>query len=529
MLPRAFALGLFNRINETMKTEQIPPIFRLRTIYYILPFWLTAALSLKGDIGLADLGYYIKLGEEMINNGAIVSHDLFTHTFYGLKYVNSGWLSQVLLALCEEMGGLKSLIFLRVALLLVTMGIIYHLISKQTKHYKITLLFIVFAVILVSTNWGIRPQLFVIPIFVFFYSHLYLKEKITNFSILLLSLLMILWVNLHNSFPLAIILAGIFLIGKAGSEYHNIAGYDNKIERLKRLTGESGLRRLLFLLIILTLVTLINPYGINIWKDVWVNSSISTARSAEWRQTIMNDFPGYYFPGYYFIVSIVLASIILKYSKRKITFTDALLLLTFLFAGFKAVRMVLWWGIVSTPILAVHFCSIELVREKIAEKKAEEESASECLPLNILFLIVLLITAIWFLPWLRPYLPIKSARNFINPQTEPVELANYIKKEGLKGNMFNDINWGSYLIWKLWPEYKVFADNRLHLVPEKIWKDYLDVHCGLADWEKILNKYKISFVVLSKEDNKRTIEFIGDNPGWRKAYEDEVGTIFVRK
>jgi hypothetical protein len=95
--------------------------------------------------------------------------------------------------------------------------------------------------------------------------------------------------------------------------------------------------------------------------------------------------------------------------------------------------------------------------------------------------------------------------------------------------MYNDINWGSYLIWELWPEYKVFADNRLHLVPKKIWKDYRDVHFGLGDWEKLLNKYKISFVVLSKEDNKRIIEFIGDSPGWKKVYEDEVGIIFVRK
>jgi len=466
----------------------------------------------------------------MIEKGAILRHDLFTHTFYGLKYVNSGWLSQILLAFCEKMGGLKLLILLRTALLLLTIGIIYHLIGTQTKHYKITLIFFVFAVALVLTNWDLRPQLFALPIFVFFYSHLYRKKKITNSSILLFSLLMILWVNLHNSFPLAIIMAGIFLLGKAGDEYHNNARYyDNKIERIKRLTGDSRLRRLLFLLIILTLVTLINPYGINIWKDVWVNSSMSAARSAEWRQTIMNDFSGYYIPGYFFIVSVVLASIILIYSKRKITFTDALLLLAFLFASFKAVRMLLWWGIVSAPILAVHFCSIEPVRERISGEKNEGEPESECLPLNILFFIVLLLTATSFLPWLRPFNPIKNARNFFDPRTEPVAIANYIKKEGLKGNMFNDINWGSYLIWKLWPEYKVFADNRLHLIPEEIWKDYIDVHCGLADWEKILNKYKISFVVLSKEDNKRTIEFIGENPGWQKAYEDKVGTIFVRK
>jgi hypothetical protein len=296
------------------------------------------------------------------------------------------------------------------------------------------------------------------------------------------------------------------------------------MERIKGLTGDSRLRRLLLLVIILTLATLINPYSINIWKDVWVISSIASARSAEWQPTAMVDGLGYCF-----IASVVLTGIILKYSKRKTTFTEALLLLVFLFAGFKAERMVMWWGIVTAPILAGHFCSIELVRQRISGKKKKKESETECLPLNIIFLIVLLITAIWFLPWLRPYLPIKSARNFINPRTEPIAIANYIKQEGLKGNMLNDINWGSYLIWKLWPEYKVFADNRLHLVPEEIWQNYKDVHFGLADWEKILNKYKISFVVLSKEDNKRTIQFIGDSPGWKKVYEDEVGAIFVRK
>jgi hypothetical protein len=283
-------------------------------------------------------------------------------------------------------------------------------------------------------------------------------------------------------------------------------------------------RRLLFLLLILTLVTLINPYGINIWKDAWANSSISVGRSAEYEPTNMN-----YFIGYCFIVSLVLGGIILKYSKRKTTFTDALLLLAFLFAGFKAVRMVIWWGIVSAPILAAHFCSIAPVRQKISGEKKGGEPESECLLLNIIFFIVLLITAISLLLGLRPYYPIKkSARNFIDSRTGPVAIANYIKKEGLKGNMFNYFRWGGYLIWKLWPEYKVFADARVHLIPEEIWKDYQDVRSGQADWEKILNKYKISFVVLSKEDNTRTIECVGDNPGWRKVYEDEVGVIFVR-
>ncbi len=508
-----------------MKTEQIPPIFRLKTIYYILPFWLAAVFGLRGYVSFTDLGYYLKFGETMIEKKAVISQDIFTHTFFGLQYVNSGWLSQVLLAWCERLGGLESLVLLRVGILLLTMAIFYHLIRKQTKHHKITLLFIVFAATLGIGNWGIRPQLFIIPFFVFFYSYLFRKEKITNSSILLLSLLMILWVNLHSSFTLAIIMAGIFLLGRTADGYHDTGRYcGNTIKRLKLLSNDAGLRRLLLLVIVLTAVTLINPYGINIWKDVWANSSISAARSAEWQPTAMNDFTGYCF-----IVSVVLAGIIMKFSPRKVTWTEALLLLAFLFAGFKALRMVMWWGMVSAPILAAHFCSIEWVRRRISGEKEKAKAETECLVLNILFFIVFLISIIGFLPWFRPYLPIKSMRNIIDPRNAPAAIANYVKEEGLKGNMFNDINWGSYLIWKLWPEYKVFADNRLHLVPAETWKDYMDVDLGLADWEKILNKYNISFVVLSKKDNKRTIEFIGESQNWKKVYEDKAGAIFVRK
>lgn len=505
-----------------MRTDQIPPIFRFKTIYYILPFWLAAIFCLRGDIAFNDLGHYIKFGEMMMEKGAVLSHDLFTHTFCGLQYVNSGWLSQVLLAFCWKTGGLKLLILMKTTLLLAAMAIFCHLIGNLTRHYKITLIFIVYAVALGCTNWGLRPQLCIIPIFAFFYSHLYRKEKITNSSILLFSLLMILWVNLHSSFPLGIMLAGIFLLGEAGSEYRNNATY-SKIERIKKLAGNSRLRRLLFLLIILTLATLINPYGIEIWKDVWANPSISQARSAEWQPTMMKGFAGYCF-----VISIVLGTVILKYSRRKITFTEAMLLLVFLPAGFKAVRMVLWWGIVSAPILAVHFCSIEFAAKRISGQKKEAGSESECLPLNILFLVVIVAAFISFLPWLRPYHPIKEVRNIINPITEPVEIADYIKREGLKGKMYNNINWGSYLIWRLWPEYKVFADNRLHLVPEEIWKDTIAMQNGFANWNNILDKYDISFVVLSKKDNKRMIEFIGDDTRWKKEYEDETGAIFVR-
>jgi len=505
----------FNHLSIDDLRMKLFTILKLKTIYYILPFWIVMILCLKSYISPADLGHFIKSGEIMLEKRDILTHDVFTHTYYGLHYINSGWLSQIFMAILEKAGGLKLLILMKTSLLLLTIAIVYHLILKITRHYKIAFIFTVFAIALGFTNWNIRPQIFIIPIFAYFYSYLYQKKAINISSILLFSLLMILWVNLHSSFPLGFILVVIFLLGEA------IEGYYSK-ENIKDVIRNPYLRRLLFLLIILAFVTLINPYGIDIWKDMWNNALISQRRSVEWQPTMMNDFTGYCF-----IISIVISSIILKYSKRRIAPQEAILLLAFLLLAFKACRMIIWWGIISAPILAYHFCSIETVQERISRSK-RTRSESGCLPLNILILIFLLISTISFLPWLRPYHPIKKFRNFINPETNPIGIVNFIKKQNLKGNMYNDVNWGSYLIWRLWPKYKVFVDNRLHLVPEEIWRDYCDVHYGYANWEKILNKYKISFVLLSKKDNKRIIEFMKESPYWKVAYQDTVGVVFIR-
>ncbi|RLG28151.1 hypothetical protein DRO03_10540, partial [Methanosarcinales archaeon] len=348
-----------------MRTEQIPTIFRLKTIYRILPFWIVITICLASNISFPDLGHFIKSGEVMLESKAILSQDLFTHTYHGLHYINSGWLSQVFFAFCEKIGDLELFIFLKTILLLITITIIYYFIWNITKNYRISLIFIFFTIALGITNWSVRPQIFTIPIFAFFYSHLYRTANIKGSSIFLLSLLMILWVNLHSSFSLGIILVGIFLVGEAIEKY-----FDR--EKNKDLIKKSRLKKLLFLLILLVSVTLINPYGIDIWWDMWANASTSQGRSTEWRATAMNDFSGFCF-----IISIVISGIILKYSKRRITVTEAILLFAFLFAGFKSTRMIIWWGIVSAPILAVHFCSIDAISERISRGKGHGEFKAE--------------------------------------------------------------------------------------------------------------------------------------------------------
>lgn len=508
-----------------MKNNMISAIFRLKYIYYIFPFWITTVLCLNQDLTFSDLGHYIKLGDIMIQTKSLVSRDLFTHTFLGLQYTNSGWLSQILLAYFERIGGLQLLILLRICILLLAMLAYYYLIKTLTNSYRVTLLFIVYSVALGFTNWAIRPQLFAIPLFICFYSHLYRRKIISTGRMAILAFLIILWANLHSSFPLAIMLVSIFAIGELiGAYSFTVKSHATLLERLKKVAINPYLKSILFLWIILFLATLINPYGLNIWKDAWVNSSTSAARSIEWQPTKMAGFTGYCF-----VASIVATGIILKHAKRKTAPTEFLLLLIFMLAGFRSLRMVLWWGIVSAPILAVHLCSMSRSRQKGLLKINGFKPTRESLPMNILLMLTMLTILAVNSPWLRFKFGSTRLAEIVNLRTEPVGIAHYLKHEKFRGHMFNNANWGSYLIWQLWPDYKVFIDTRLHIIPQEIFDDYMNAAFGNAKWEKIFNKYRISLAVLSKADNMKLIECMMENPKWRNTYEDEVGIVYVRE
>jgi hypothetical protein len=57
-------------------------------------------------------------------------------------------------------------------------------------------------------------------------------------------------------------------------------------------------------------------------------------------------------------------------------------------------------------------------------------------------------------------------------------------------------------------------------------KEYFRVVSVEADWEKILDKYRIDWVIF--DANSLLSRFLLANSGWRLIYGDKVANIFVR-
>jgi hypothetical protein len=105
----------------------------------------------------------------------------------------------------------------------------------------------------------------------------------------------------------------------------------------------------------------------------------------------------------------------------------------------------------------------------------------------------------------------------------PVDAANFLRRNPLPGPIYNDINWGGFLIWYM-PNYPVSFDGR-----NDLYGDELD---GIASRSREGNYHsdsilKESQLVLLQKGLPLT-SVLASDPEFRAIYEDRIAVIFVR-
>ena len=125
--------------------------------------------------------------------------------------------------------------------------------------------------------------------------------------------------------------------------------------------------------------------------------------------------------------------------------------------------------------------------------------------------------------------------------TVPSGAADYLLANHVTATMFNTYEQGGYLIWRLWPQERVFIDGRA--LSESANRDYRQIlyNFGSAVDQvsgpraDLLNRYGIQVVVMN------TLEYISGavyplaialaNPGnedWQLVYDDPQALVFLR-
>ena len=113
-----------------------------------------------------------------------------------------------------------------------------------------------------------------------------------------------------------------------------------------------------------------------------------------------------------------------------------------------------------------------------------------------------------------------------DPKTKPVAAVEFLKKENIQGNMYDNDEFGDYIIYASWPQYRVFFDGRSDMYGTEKLKEYLKVARVKPGWDEVLQKYNIDWIIYNA--NSPLSMFLMERDDWKLIYADKVANIFVK-
>ena len=480
------------------------------SIFFLLIFIILLLKS--GSLLLADgdTGYHIRTGAFIIQNRAIPTHDIFSYLTPAPKWIAHEWLSEVLMAVIYRAAGLTGIVIFFAAFLALTHVFLYQTLRSSCSDVLVVILITAMAVATSTTHWLARPHVFSLALTLGWYYALNNYQHDHGNTLKYLPALMLVWVNLHGGFVLGLILLVIYTLGNC---FGAIVGPPSIAEERWRKA-----KRLALFAVLCAGVACINPRGYEILLFPFrvTSDQLLMDRVAEFLS------PNFHKPlPFKYMLLIFIAAVALSRVRLDPIEVGLVVLLTYM--SLYSVRYVsLFAIIVAPPLLRLSedlFSQLpppfwHFYQRRTQNLAALEASTSAYLwpAISVSLTIALAIAGLIHFEF--------STTRF------PVAAVDFLKRAAIPGNIFNDDEFGDYMIFAAWPQYRVFIDGRSDMYgPDRI-TDYLKIADGMPDWEDTIQKYDISLVFFAPRSPIAAI--LRGRKEWSVIYSDEVASIFVR-
>jgi len=122
--------------------------------------------------------------------------------------------------------------------------------------------------------------------------------------------------------------------------------------------------------------------------------------------------------------------------------------------------------------------------------------------------------------------PGERFRAEFSPKDFPVKAAEALRGPEFTTGVFSDDQWGGYLIYRLFPNHRVFIDGRSDFYGAGFDTKYQDIMNVKWNWEAVLNQFPVHTVLLPVAD--ALAGALKLSPRWRPVYDDGTAIIFRR-
>ena len=465
---------------------------------YFMPTMLNA-----GD---GDLGRHLTVGNLILSTGQVPTRDVFSHTLPGLLFVPTEWLSEVLFALFYRAAGLNGVAWLTALVLASTSGILTMALRRAGVRALVALIGVLFASMVSAVHMLSRPLILTWFFFVVFLWVLDEYRRQGRGRLLLpLPLLMIVWANLHPAFISGMMLVGLYSVG---------AILEKDWRHLIELLG---------LLAALLLASFVNPVG----AALFVHTIAFLQNRFLVDVTVEYQSPNFHMLSMWSFAALLLLSIaIIGRLGRRLSWTVLVVLVGWTAFALYAARNIPLYALAAVYLLAPE--ADRLIDEILPAAKRFLVRLDELDRLaNGWIWAPLVVVLLVGLESAGTKNDVRGMGNVFDPHVFPIAAVDLMKDSLPSGNMFNEFNWGGYLLYRLWPEKQVFIDGQQDFYGEALTREYLQAINAEPGWQAILDRYNVRWVIVSP--TRALAARLDASPDWSRRYIDETAGVWVRR
>jgi tetratricopeptide (TPR) repeat protein len=466
-----------------------------------------------------DIWFHLAYGRYMLENHTLVpDHAIYSWTPADNSQIYCAWIPEIILYLLYSLGGVSAFFVLRYAcILLFLLFVLLYMKKNHVLLNPLAWLMALTGVLMCQAAVDIKPEIFsfvFMTITVWAWLMMRSSRETGWRYCYLVPLIMLLWVNSHGGFIFGIIFLTLVSMGE-------IANYCfSPDERLDAKT----LRHFMFSMLLSFLVIYITPYGwgypSQLFHDLVLNSSaqVKEFKTIGAYQSIFHpDARAHHFIDYLMVSGLVLVFLFWTVMRKKRP-NWALILanigMAWLYTQF--IRTTYFWGVLSV------FSAVALIGQGGADLGMKERAIRKYMGISAIVLCIIISGREVYQTFCKPLF------GFWVNYYSPIEEADYIRTNLRGYTLGNDYNCGTYLLWRLWPERKVFIDARYF--PYKSWYgEYASFVYGRNE------KYRDDFLARYRCDawcatyDFPRLSYFVKSPDWRLVHYGPSACIFVRK
>ena len=503
-------------------------------IFIILLCAMSSGALAPRLLGDASVGWHIRNGERMLRTHSITRVDPFSVTMGGQTWYAWEWLYDAKIAGIHHWMGLNGVVFFTAVIIALTFALTLHLCLRRGADLPVAALLLALSLGVSMIHLFARPHV-LSWLFTVIWFQLLDSSESANLAasprrLWYLPALMLLWVNVHGGFVLGFALLGLYLLSAAIRYYRSRDGEESR--SLAQRSKTLGIVTVASLA-----ASLINPYGYELHVHVY------RYLTSRWLMNHIDEFlsPNFHGVAQQCFVAILLITIVaLAAAHNKPSLSRVLVLLLATYSGLYAAR--------SLPVSSLLFTLIvaPLWTQALTDARENENLSlrlrafvsrwqeftgrvrnvelgfrGHLWPAAAVFLGVLVCAhqgRLGTTQWMHAH---------FDPKHIPVQATDTIVERGIREPIFAPDSWGGYLIYRLYPENRVFVDDRHDFYGVDFLRDYLKAIRLTPDWDKFLNEKHVNWALLPA--GSALANMLEETAQWNVVYRDGSAVLLERK